>query len=239
MSGTPVNQGFEFKLADGSVVKAENVEEAFKTVAKMKEDTSSALKEERTKREDMEQRLTALQAEVQQRNQAPAREENGFNRDHYFRLVGEDPMAAANYLDASRFGISDPSQVPGYFQGVAAKVTNLEQQTLAASFVNSHADFPGGVDNANILTKEVVRLSQAGHPVNMDTIDLAWRNCVENEQIIPIEQQQEQEDPNPSLGGGGAGILDAETTRIEADVMSGKMSMLDFEKYLKSKGALG
>jgi len=34
-------------------------------------------------------------------------------------------------------------------------------------------------------------------------------------------------------------VLDAEATRIEADVASGKMSMGDFEKYLRSKGMLG
>jgi hypothetical protein len=233
-----IKTGFEYKLADGSVVKAENVEEAFKNVAKMKEDTSAALREERAKREEMEARINTMQAEINQRPRPVERDENGFNKDHYFRLVGEDPISAQNYLDAARFGIGDPNQVPGYFQGTFQKVSNLEQSTLAATFVNSHPDFPGGNDNAQQLTKEVMRLQQAGHPVNMDTMDLAWRNCVENETIKPIEPPQEQEEPNPSLSGGGAGTLDAETTRVEADVMSGKMSMADFEKYLRSKGAL-
>lgn len=228
---------FEFKLADGSVVKAENVEEAFKTVAKMKEDTSAALKAEREQREQMQTQLTALQQEMQAKN-APRHEEGTFNRDHYYKLVGDDPMMAQNYLDAHRFGISDPAQVPQYFQGLQRTVSDLEQSTLAASFVNSHPDFPAGNENAQILTKEVVRLREAGHPVNMDTLDLAWRNCVSAEQIKPVEQADEAEEANPSLGGGGAGTLDAEATRIEADVMSGKMSMGDFEKYLRSKNMI-
>lgn len=237
MGGTPVNTGFEYKLADGSVVKAENVEEAFKNVAKMKEDTSAALKEERVKREEMEQRLTALQAEVAQRKE-PAREEGGFNREHYFRLVGEDPIMAQNYLDAARYGIPDPAQVPAYFQNAFQKVTNLEQSQIAATFINSHPDFPGGTESSQILTKEVVRLSQQGHPVNMDTMEIAWQNCVNSEQIKPIEQPQEQEEANPSLSGSGAGVLEAEIARVEADVISGKMSNADFEKYLRSKGVL-
>jgi len=240
MGGTPVNQGFEYKLADGSVVKAENIDEAFKNVAKMKEDTSAALKAERTARQDMEQRLTALQAEVAQRNQAPpARDEGQFNRDHYFRLVGEDPIAASNYLDAARFGIADPNQVQGYFQDTFQKVSNLEQSTLAATFINAHPDFPSNQETAKILTQEAVRLRQEGHPMNLSTLDLAWRNCVENEQITPVESVQEQDEVNPSLSGGGAGTLDAEATRVEQDVMSGKMSMPDFEKYLRLKGLLG
>ena len=238
MGGTPVNPGFEFKLADGSVVKAENVEEAFKTVAKMKEDTSAALKEERTKREEMEQRMNQLQAEVQARNTPSAHEDGKFDKDRYFRLVGEDPMMAQNYLDAYRLGIGSPEQVPGYFQNAFRSLSNLEQNTLAASFVNTHPEFPGGTEEAEILTKEALRLQQAGHPMNMDTLDIAWRNCVEQELIKPVEAPHEQEEPNPSLTGGGAGTVDAEASRIEADVMSGKMSMSDFEKYLRSKGAL-
>lgn len=240
MSTTPnPAAGFELTLADGSVVKADNVEEAIKIVAKMKTDTSSALKEERTKREEMEQRLNAMQAELQQRN-APAKAQEGtFDRDHYFRLVGEDPMLAQNYLDAHRFGIADPSQVVPYFQGMYSTVTNLEQNTLAASFINSHPEFPSDAANAQILTQEVMRLRNLGHPVTMDTLNVAWQNCVANDSITPVEAKQEPDDPNPSLGGGGAGTLDAESSRVEQDVISGKMSMTDFEKYLKSKGMLG
>jgi len=62
MSTTPPGAtGFEFKLADGSVVKAENIEEAFKTVAKMKEDTAAALKSERAEREQLEAELAELE----------------------------------------------------------------------------------------------------------------------------------------------------------------------------------
>ena len=63
--------------------------------------------------------------------------------------------------------------------------------------------------------------------------------CVSSETIKPIEEEQEREEANPSLGGGGAAVADAEVSRIEADVASGKMSMNDFEKYLRSKGMLG
>lgn len=230
-------QGFEMTLADGSVVKAENVEEAVKIVAKMKTDTSAALKEERTKREELETRLNALQTEVS-RATPPRREEGSFDKDHYYRLVGEDPVMAQNYIDAHRFGIQDPSQVPQYFQGLQNTVNTLEQQTLAASFINSHADFPANNESAETLTKEVLRLRSIGHPVNMDTLDIAYRNCVSAELIKPIEQRQDDEEVNPSLGGGGGAAMDAEASRVEQDVMSGKMSMADFEKYLRSKNMI-
>jgi len=230
---------FEVKLADGSVVKAADMAEGFKTLVKMKEDTSAALKTEREQREQLAAQVAGLQAEVQAAKQPQHRDDGAFNRDHYYKLVGDDPVMAQNYLDAYRFGISDPAQVPQYFQGIQAEVSNLTQQTLAASFINTHPEFPAGNDTAQILTKEVIKLREAGHPVNMDTLDLAWRNCVQSELIKPIEQREEEEEPNPSPGGGGAGALDAEATRVEQEVLSGKMSMADFEKYLRSKGMLG
>lgn len=226
---------FEFKLADGSVVKAENIEEAFKTVAKMKEDTAAALKSERAERETLAGQVASLQAQVTQRNTPPP-DANAFNRDTYYKLVGDDPIMAQNYLDAYRYGIADPAQVPQYFQDTFATVNNLQQQTLAATFVNMHPEFPPSNETAEILTKEVIKLRQEGHPVNMNTMEIAYQNCVASEKIKPLEPEEEKEDPNPSPGGGGAGVLDAETTRIEADVASGKMSMADFEKFLASKG---
>lgn len=231
--------GFEFKLADGSVVKAENVEEAFKTVAKMKEDTAAALKSEREQREQLQAQMMSLQAQIEAQR-TPPRDDGSFNRDHYYKLIGEDPMMAQNYLDAHRFGLPDPSQVPNYFQGMHTTLTNLEQQTLAAQFISTHADFPANNDNAQILTKEVVRLRELGHPVDMSTLDTAWRNVVSAELIKPVEVADEPEEPNPSLRGTGeAGQVDSESLRIEEDVNSGKMSMADFEKYLRSKGLFG
>ena len=239
MGGTPVNTGFEFKLADGSVVKAENVEEAFKTVAKMKEDTSAALREERKSREDLEARLNTLQAEVAQRTPPPSRKEGEFDKDGYFRMVGEDPVMANRVVLAHDLGLNDPNQVPQVFQEMYRKLQVLEGNMLAASFINSHPEFPGGTKEAELLTKEAIRLQQLGHPTSMDTLELAWRNCVESEQITPVEQPQETEEPNPSLSGGGAGTVDAESARIEQEVMQGKMSTADLEKYLRSKGLFG
>jgi hypothetical protein len=240
MGGTPnPTAGFEYTLADGSKVKAENVEEAFKTVAKMKEDTATALKEERSRREEMEARLNAIQAEVQQRNQ-PTPQAGQFDKDRYYRLMGEDPIQANRYLLAHDLGIDDPNQVPVYFQNAQATISKLEQDTLAASFVNMHPDFPkGDIEAAQTLTNEVVRLRSLGHPVSQETLDLAWQNCLSSESIAPTEPPQEREEVNPSPGGAGQGTIDAETSRIEEDVISGKMSTADFEKYLRSKGALG
>lgn len=234
----PVQQGIELKLDDGSVIKAENVEEALKMAMKMKVDTASALKTEREQREQLQARLDALEADNQRRN-APPVDPNSFNRDQYFRLVGEDPIAAQNYLDAYRFGIPNPAEVPNYFIGIDQRTSRMEQEALGANFVNLHPDFPASAETAETLTREVQRLRSEGHPVNLSTLEIAWGNCVSAGSIKPTEEAEAAEQPNPSLSGSGAGSLDAESSRIEADVISGKMSMTDFEKYLRSKGMIG
>lgn len=234
MGGTPnPTQGFEYKLADGTVVKAETIEEAFKTVAKMKEDTAAALRESRQSREELQQQMNQLQVEVTRRNQ-PAADPHQFNREHYYRLVGEDPVAAANYVDSYRYGIPDPAQVPAYFQDSFQKLNKMEQDYLAASFLNIHKEFPANRENAEILTQEAIRLAGEGHPMNMDTLEIAWQNCVNSERINPVEPPPEtREEVNPTPGGSGAVIDDTEITRAE------EMNTSDLEKYLRSKGAFG
>ena len=106
MSTVPT--GIELKLADGSVIKAENVEEALKIAAKMKEDTSAALKEEKQQREQLQARLDAIEAQAREAAK-PKPIEGQFNNDRYFKLLNEDPVAAANYIDSHRFGIADPA----------------------------------------------------------------------------------------------------------------------------------
>ena len=232
------NVGFELKLDDGSVVKAANVEEAVKIIAKMKTDTSAALKAERAEREQLAAQVSALQQDVTRRNQ-PQRDQNAFDRDQYYKLVGDDPIAAQNYLDSFRFGIPDPAQVPQYFQDSFASLTRMQQESLGANFVSTHPDFPPSAQTAEILTNEAKKLVQEGHPLNLNTMEIAWQNCLASEAIKPIEPAEEPESPNPSLSGGGSGALEAEASRIESDVASGKMSMKDFENYLRSKGMFG
>lgn len=230
-------QGIELKLDDGTVIKAENAEEALKIAVKMKVDTAAALKQERAEREQLQARISGLEADVARRA-APPVDQNAFNRDNYYRLVGEDPIAAQNYLDAHRFGIQNPAEVPNYFVGMNNAVTQMQQEALGANFVNVHPDFPASAETAELLTKEVSRLRLEGHPVNMNTLEIAYQNCLSNGTIKAVEEPEAPEAPNPSLGGSGAAGLDSEAQRIEADVLSGKMSSADFEKYLRSKGML-
>jgi hypothetical protein len=234
MSSSP----FEVTLADGSVVKAPNAEEAFKIVAKMKEDTSSALKEERTKREALEAQYTGLAGQVEQLRQqnAPKPSGNGgYDPQTYWKLANEDPMKAQNYLDSYRFGIQNPDDVPKTFQQMQEQVQRMHGDNLGLQFIQRHfEDFPATPENAKFLADRVKDLQAQGHPVNVDTLDLAYSKLIEEGKIKPMEKQRAADDqPNPSLSGSGqADIPEAELAKAE------EMTTADLEKYLKSKGMI-
>ena len=236
MTETATSQGVELKLADGSVVKADNADEALKMLAKMKEDTSSALKTEKDARIAAETRLSEYAAADIARTAARPASDGKFDNDHYFKLLNTDPINAQNYLDAHRFGIADPSQVPSYFTNMQETVSAVEGQLTAGGFLQRHPEFPQEDEPARLLRVEVEGLVKRGHPFAQETMDMAYSNLVDAGKVKPMEQkQQEREEANPSLGGAGSSgqISDAEIAKAE------NMSDKELEAYVRAKGMLG
>src|SRR5579863_1472957 len=100
--GTP--QPIELTLKDGSVIRGASAEEALKMAAKMKEDTSDALRSEREARTALEAQVASLSTQVASMNR-PAPAVNGqFDRDRYYKLLNEDPAQANDYYMEKRFG---------------------------------------------------------------------------------------------------------------------------------------
>lgn len=234
MAEPAVQQGIELKLADGSVIKADTAEEALKIAAKMKEDTSAALKEEREKREALEAQVTQLNTQFQEA-QRPKPVEGAFNTDQYWKLMNQDPVAAQNYIDAHRFNISDPSQVPKHFERINAELERMRGETMGAQFLQKHYDeFPATPEAAKVFRQRVQELNQSGYPFDIGTMDLAFSQLISEEKIKPlVKEPEKREEPNPSLSGAGATpIPDSEIAKAE------QMSDKDLEKFLRSKGML-
>lgn len=228
-------QGFEVTLEDGSVVKAPNAEEAFKIVAKMKTDTSSALKSEREARQQLEQRMATIEAQnAEARKPKPV--DGQFDNDKYYKLLNESPVAAANYVDSFRFGISDPNQVPHTFMQLQTSVSVIEQQSMAAQFMQQHSkDFPQTPEAAKALRSQFESLIQQGYPATVESLNMAYGQAINQGAIKPLEEKEPepQLEPNPNLGGGGASGIDAsEMQKVE------QMSMQELEAYMKSKNLL-
>lgn len=231
---------YEVTLGDGTVVKAPNLEEAFKTVAKMKEDTAAALREARQKYEAVEQQnQTYAQrlAEVEAANRRTETANNGgFSKDEYYRLLNQDPMAAQDYMDAYRYDIGDPSKVREVFTGVRQRVDELVQQTVTGAFLSQHyEDYPSQDVNANkVMADRYRQYVLNGLPVSVDTMNLAYTSLVNEGQIKPLEPQKQDETPNlpPTLSGSGAALSETEYQKAES------MSDKELAALLKSKGMI-
>jgi len=224
--------GIELKLANGNVIKAENAEEALKVAAKMIEDNSAAYRETKAQYDTLQSQFQTQQQQID--SLKPKEPANGnFNNDHYFKLLHEDPVSAANYLDASRFGIQNPGDVPSHFAGMYQKISALDGQTLATGFVNAHPEFPQDAMSSQALTQRVQDLNRAGHPVALDTMELAFSQLVREERIKPMDMDKDdREDLPPSLGGTNSAMSSAEVTKAE------NMTNKELEAFLKSKGML-
>ncbi len=235
-TGTTTVTPFELTLADGSVVKAENQDEALKTLAKMKVDTASALKQERDQSEQLRQQNAMLQAQLAAANPpTPRAKDSGFDNDHYWALYNSDPMEAQNYLDAHRFGIDDPKQVPLVFNQMRQEVSSMQQQAIAAEFYQQHIDdFPREQGAIKAVSQRFQALIGQGFPANAATLDFGYQQLIGEGAVKPNEAQtQHDTSPNPALSGAGAPQqADSELQRFE------KMGTAEQEAYLRSKGMM-
>lgn len=229
----------EFTLGDGTVVKAPNMEEAFKIVAKMKEDTAAALKTERDKATAAETERQRLADELHRKNNPQPANGNGpqFDKQHYYEMLNSDPMAAQDYLDAFRFGLK-PEQVRPTFIQMNQDIGVVRQNLVVNQFTQQHIDdYPAGDANAaKSLTRRVEELVTQGYPFDVRTLNLAYGELVNEGTIKPNTPKTEDDQPTPppSLAGPGGGNLSSnEMSRIE------NMSDKELEAFLRANGKLG
>lgn len=225
-------------LGDGSVVKGANYEEALKVAVKRIEDNQTAYKTEKSAREQAEQRAADAQRELDaMRRPKPVADPSKFDNEKYFALLNSQPIEAQNYLDAHRFGISEPSQVPEVFNSLRNDVTNMNQQAVAAQFITQHVDdFPPDGVAAKKLTERVQHLCMnEGMPLNLRTMNMAYSELVEEQAIKPVEKKTDNDDDKtlpPSLRGSGGGVEDLDVSRFE------KMTDKELEAEMRKAGML-
>jgi len=249
----PKDGPIEITLGDGSVVKGSSLEDAFKNMVDMKVNASKAAKEkgdlleaEKTERERIQQELDKVKEELEKKNtpspQTKIDDGKAFNRDTYFKLLGEDTLAALDYADSFRFGV-DADKVRDTFTNmrtgldrVSQQVDVFQQQAVTAAFLGQHPEYPAGdADAAKLLTQRVTELVKEGMPYNPTVVEFAYYQLVNSDKIKPLEitddsknPPQQQVTPNPSLNG-STGVSEE---AIKAEQLSDK----DLLALLQSKG---
>lgn len=229
----------EITLGDGTVVKAENMDEAFKVVAKMKEDTALYAKQQKERADGLEYERAVLAAQIEA-NRPQHTAKGGFDTARYYDLLNTDPVAAQNFLDSHRFGIPDPNQVPQTFIGLSQQVTAIQQQNVSASFLAQHAeDFPQDREAVRKLSERVKDLvTKDNFSFGVDTLNYAYQSLIGEGAIKPLEKKPPTETAtyNPPLRGSGGSSWqfdpDTELKKFTA------MTTPDQEKYLRAKGML-
>lgn len=217
----------ELTLGDGTVVKGANMEEAFNNLRKITEDRGNSYRTAKEEAERYRQEAQTYGAELEQ-FKAPKVKDGEFDKNHYYKLLNEDPIQADVYLDKHKYGVEDPVQ---RFNEVATKTDELYQQYLTAAFWQRHQDFPGGSEAAQKMTERVAELTRSGIPLTHDTMDLAYQRLVSEGTIKPAKVEPEQtERPNPSLGGG------ASPENVLDDDKLMRMSEEEFRAYARKQG---
>jgi hypothetical protein len=195
----------EFRLGDGTVVKASNWEEAFQRVAEMKSNTAAALRdrEEQIRRQDDRIReLNELHNAVVTNRPVPdAGNASGFDEKTYWSLMNTSPINAQNYLDAFRMGVDRPEQVPLLFNEMrnvsVYSADNMEMQ----SFMQRNPDWPGTDQGADLI---IERLAQKNAPLTADNLEYEYLKAVRNGEIEPLQDEAERPFVPPNIGSGAS-----------------------------------
>jgi len=177
----------EFKLGDGTVVKAANWEEAFQKVAQMKVDTATALR-------DREEQIRTLQAPP-----PPVEtQKEGFDQKKYWELANVDPRAATRYALASDLGV-DPEQLPQMFNEMRNVSVQSADQMEINRFMQNNPDYPGTLEVSSLLMDI---LANENRPLNSENLEYVYLRAVRDGLIEPIGEAGQQPFIPPSVQGG-------------------------------------
>lgn len=198
----PVGFPGEFKLGDGTVVKATSWEEAFQKVADMKVNTAQALR-------DREEQIRQLQT-VPPPVADPQPSTNGFDEKHYWELVNsQGVIKAQEYVDAHRFGVN-PEQVPALYREVFNASQYSADNFEITQFLQGNPDFPGTKEATDIV---VDTCAAEGRPLTKENLEYVYLRSVRDGLIEPAGEEAAQPWVPPTLKGGGG-------TQNQEDIMA-------------------
>jgi hypothetical protein len=211
-----VNQpaGFpgEFKLGDGTVVKAASWEEAFQKVADMKVHTAEALRDREAQIETLRQSQAPPPVPVPEPG-------SGFDQKKYWELMNADPLAAQQYMDGVRFGV-DPNIVPNLYREVFNASQYSADTFEITQFLQNNPDFPGTTEATDIV---VDTCAEEGRPLTKENLEYVYLRSVRDGKIEPAGEEAEQPWAPPSLKGGGGTQSQQDIDQLIANTPDNKL----------------
>lgn len=188
----------EFKLGDGTVVKAANWEEAFSKVAEMKVNTAAALRDREEQIRQKEQLLAdSRHAPEPGKNGTVASPGDKFDQKHYWELMNNDPQQAQDYMDAFRFGVR-PDQVRPLFGEIYSVSQHSADNFEIQSFMQRNPDYPGTDEASDFLLKTLVNENRS---LTADNLEYAYLRSVRDGTIEPLGDETQRPFVPPNLQG--------------------------------------
>jgi len=188
----------EFKLGDGTVVKANSWEEAFQKVSEMKVNTATALRDREEQIRQRNQELDELQRAS--RTMPMPGPETGFDEKRYWELANQDPRLATRYALAADLGVENPEQLPMLFNEMRNVAVKSADNMEIESFMQRNPDWPQTDEAADLV---LGRLVQRNSPLTAEALEYEYLKAVRNGEIEPLAEAEERPFAPPSLGSTG------------------------------------
>lgn len=178
-----------YELPDKTVIKGKDWEEVARKTGETKVETSRALR-------DREEQLRRRPQETREIVQDTTRPQ--FSKTKYQELFLDDPVAAANYLDASRYGIT-PDKVVSTWQETLNEVSVQRQIREIAIFHDNVPSFAGGNEAAKVLMEQLKEQNKA---ITADNLEAAFYAAVRAGKLEEVEAEvaDEKDDASATRG---------------------------------------
>lgn len=214
---------YEIRLDTGEVFKGKDKDEVLQKLAKAKADATAAIR-------DRERQIRELK---ELKSQPKAEVGSEFNKDEYYNLFAQDPMAAFDYAMSYKLGVPPEDVGPALrYAYTTTQVVNAQMEN--AAFRMKYPDAPLGDEFANIM---VERMNELGRDWTAQNLGATYLELVHEGKIKPEKKSKESDNTPPavipSLGSTSSrSAEDDEMSKVEG------MSTAELEKYLRAKGML-
>ena len=179
----------EFKLGDGTVVKAANWEEAFQKVAQMKVDTATALR-------DREEQIRTLQTPPV----VEEKPETTYSDKKFWETANVDTKAAVRMALAADLGVA-PEDLPRMFAEMRNVTVQSADQMEINRFMQNNPDFPGTPEVSSLLMDT---LASENRPLNSENLEYVYLRAVRDGLIEPMGDAAQPQFIPPSVQGGAS-----------------------------------
>lgn len=186
----------QLKLPTGQVYRGRDATELFNQVVQGQVNASQRITEMSQERERINAAINAIGG----RTPAGQAQEQ-FDRAVYMELQQVDPIAAQNYLDQYRFGLTSINEVVPYYQNTFRAAQEFQTAQTVNNFRAARPDFPGTREAVDLI---IGFMKENNIPFSANNLALVHDGMVKANKYQPLTVQQNSAmtmQPQPGTAG--------------------------------------